>query len=46
MAEIMPHVSATSLDKNITSQGRVMGIRNISKEYEDMFKYNKTEAIE
>lgn len=36
----------TSLSKNTFCQGRGMVIRNISKEYEDAFKNNKTETID
>lgn len=42
----MDKVSGTTLDKNISCQHRDTGIRNIGKEYEDVFKNNKPETIE
>lgn len=36
--------SGTSLDKNTTCQGSCMGIRQISKEYEDIDKNSKRET--
>lgn len=43
---VNPSLPGTSRDKNTTCQGKVVGIRNISIEYEDTFKNNKTETIE